>query len=523
MKRIKPFNRIKGIFWVAMTLGSGLWASAQTSKMPFAVCDTHFTPKEMILAPGLRYDILFSAEESVVTPGVKMGKARGKFDMLVYTPMRQNPRNIPVPDPKVYPNAPTEPNEVGVLWVNHETADSSDLLGDGGGATVLRVIRRDTLWRKAGRGFAVDFSPVGGTWKNCLGALTPWGTVLTSEESEPHSNAEIFKEGKGIRDTSDYKGYPKYLNYGWVVEVNPHTRQIVGKHFSMGRFSHEGIYCMPDTKTVYMCDDYAPGLFFKFVARKAGVLSEGTLYVFAFKGDGGKGEWIALPTERDSLNKIREVALRKGAAVFLRLEDIELTPDGYFILSETGIDDADLSRAIAMGGKPAPHLKGLSSNGKKFSDKYGRLLKYDPKTESVNVFLSGGKAEKNNNHLSNPDNLAVDFKRKILYICEDLNGISDGRVPAHVKDYAVNEVYALDLTLKNPKLDDLTRLLVAPAGAEPTGPCFSPNYDTFFINMQNPNPDKTRGRFKSDVTVAIRGFAGTDKNSAQTSVGPMDK
>ncbi len=511
--------------WIVLAAWSA-WvgnASAQTGKVPFAVCDTNFAPKEMVLAPGLRYDFLFNQGESVVAPNAKMGKSRGKFDMSVYTPMRQNPRNIPVPDPKVYPNAPTDPHEVGLLWVNHETADSSDMLGDGGGATVLRVIRRDTLWRKAGRGFTVDFSSVGGTWKNCLGTLTPWGTVLTSEEFEPKSNAEIYNGGKGIRDTSDYKNYPRYLNYGWVVEVNPHTRKITGKHFSMGRFSHEGVVCMPDSKTVYMCDDYAPGLFFKFVAKKAGVLAEGTLYAFKFTGDGGKGEWIALPSERDSLNNIREIALKKGASVFIRLEDIESTPEGYLILAETGMDKVDLSGAFALGGKIAPHLKTLSSDGINYSDKYGRLLKYDPKTETITPFLVGGKGEKSNNHLANPDNLVVDFKRNVLYICEDLNGLSDGRVPEHVKDYAVNEVYALDLKVKNPKVDDLKRFLIAPAGAEPTGPCFTPNFDTMFINMHAPNAEKTQGRFKTDVTVAIRGFDATEKDTPKNVSGTSEK
>ncbi|MCS7086634.1 MAG: DUF839 domain-containing protein, partial [Bacteroidia bacterium] len=91
------------------------------------------------------------------------------------------------------------------------------------------------------------------------------------------------------------------------------------------------------------------------------------------------------------------------------------------------------------------------------------------------------------------------------------------RVPAHVKDYAVNEVYALDLKTKSPKVDDLKRLLVAPAGAEPTGPCFAPNFDTLFINLQNPNSNLTRGRFRNDATVAIRGFEGTEKSDTPSS------
>ena len=58
--------------------------------------------------------------------------------------------------------------------------------------------------------------------------------------------------------------------YGWIPEVKIKADGSVdyAKHYSMGRFSHELSYVMPDEKTVYMSDDGTNVGLFMYVADK---------------------------------------------------------------------------------------------------------------------------------------------------------------------------------------------------------------------------------------------------------------
>ncbi len=144
----------------------------------------------------------------------------------------------------------------------------------------------------------IDFSSVGGLWVPCAGSVSPWGTHLGSEEYEPDASlittAEPMTEYfKG--DNSKVKPY----NYGWIPEVkilNKEGDTEVSKHYSMGRFSHELAYVMPDNKTVYMSDDGTNVSLFMYVAQQEKDLSKGTLYVAKYHQVGEVGElsWIDL-------------------------------------------------------------------------------------------------------------------------------------------------------------------------------------------------------------------------------------
>lgn len=453
----------------------------------FTPIDTHFTPLSIYLAPlPVKYDVLFHADDSVATGAEKKFPAKADFDFMAYFPIKGSP-------------------EEGYLWVNHETDEADNNLGDGGGASILHIKRQNEIWKRIGAPKAVDFAGVGGTWNNCLGGVTPWGTVLTSEEYEPASNWEIYKQGKGIRDTAAYGGFAKFYNYGWMVEADPYTGKVLGKRWALGRFSHEGALCMPDSQTIYLLDDFAPGIFFKFIAEKKADLSKGRLFALQLGPDGKSVQWLPLPAERDSLNEIRKVALRRGASFFIRLEDIEKLPDGRFILSETGKDEVDLAWAINLGGKPAPHLSKSHKGNGKYSDYYGRLLIYDPRKETLEVFLEGGAGRNSNVHFANPDNLSVNPVQNWLVIHEDINAPSQGRVSLNAGNNLVNEIYVLDLSIKNPTIDDLQRLLIAPRGAETTGSCWNNDYSTLFINIQHPDPDNPPP-FNKDMTIAVSGF-----------------
>jgi secreted PhoX family phosphatase len=130
----------------------------------------------------------------------------------------------------------------------------------------------------------VDFRPVEGTWNNCFGTVSPWGTPLTSEEYEPDAKAwfEPDEQTYGNREQTmkEYLGYfGNAYRYGYIVELEEPTGDPTPKkHYAMGRFAHENAVVMPDRRTAYMSDDGTGTVFFKFVADEAGDLSSGTLY-----------------------------------------------------------------------------------------------------------------------------------------------------------------------------------------------------------------------------------------------------
>ena len=153
-----------------------------------------------------------------------------------------------------------------------------------------------------------------GGYVHCAGMKTPWESHLGSEEYPPDAK---LRQKNGSIDLyydfiADYWGgdlalaNPYY--YGWVPEISIGQQGEVDytKHYSMGRFSHELAYVMPDRKTVYMSDDGTNVGFFMYVAKREEDLSEGSLYAAKWeqrssKGGGSAGlTWIKLGRAKDS-------------------------------------------------------------------------------------------------------------------------------------------------------------------------------------------------------------------------------
>ncbi|WP_181783767.1 PhoX family protein, partial [Pseudonocardia pini] len=218
-----------------------------------------------------------------------------------------------------------------------------------------------------------------GTFNNCSGGVTPWGTFLSGEENvnqyfanadpaDPRLARYGFAEGASerawetVEPRFDLAANPNEANrFGWVVEVDPHdphSRPV--KHTALGRFKHEGatVRLSRDGHAVaYLGDDERFDYVYKFVSaetmqngqsRRArehnlSLLSDGTLYVARFTGDGaqdgefdGTGEWVALASGTTSFVPgmsaeevyvfTREAGDRVGATKMDRPEDVEPHP-----------------------------------------------------------------------------------------------------------------------------------------------------------------------------------------------------
>jgi len=479
--------------WVAIWVLAAAYVSYAQNAPALQTLPADYDTPGILLAKPLSYQVLHTSGDKVLAPSGQMVPQRGKFDFMTFVPE-------------------VGKTNQGYLVINHETSEANDALGDGGGVTIIQL--KQTLgghWEQLASPRAVDFSPVGGTWNNCLGGQTPWGTVLTSEEYEPSSNKELYKNGKGVRDTSALNGYDRYLNYGWMVELDPASGQVLGKRWAMGRFSHEGALCMPDERTVYLMDDYTPSIFFKFVADQPRDLFAGTLYAYKLGPDGRTGTWLALPRTREAMNNARNEALKLGATIFIRLEDVELSADGKALyITETGLDSAPLDKAIALGGVLAPHHAAQLATEGSITDYYGRLFVFDLQNQTLDLLMACGPTAESQMLLTNPDNIGYNPKGNYLLIHEDINGTSQGRAPEGFKDVK-NELFLLDLNAQGIGPNNtyspaqLQRVLIVPYGAETTGGCWSPDFKTYFLNIQHPNAGN-QPPYNFDTTIAITGF-----------------
>jgi len=441
-----------------------------------------------------------------------------------------------------------ESDDLGWVSVNHEMTIPNDSIGDGGGMTVFKVKRNprtELLYvveqtledGRQGEFFNVDFvNTVGETGMNCGGFVTPDGRVFSAEEWFRDDNGDVeflrnlapFTIGTGDGTTTlDPEITPlfngsqieAYQNFNWMVEIDPRKAVAKQKMYNWGRLGWEGGASNSDMTAIYLTEDYTPGLLIKFVPDEPeGDFQSGSLFAFKHDADDEEiGNWIEIDNSvLNNMLNIREEAFTNGATMFNRLE-WSTWIDGKLYMTETGRDGVG-SRFFdwaEMGGVLSPHylevvrgrLSGFEEkpdqevidyvvNGN-FSDYYGRILVYDPETDEVEVFLEGGPfyeespdmASYPDRHLSNPDGLnqiTIDGQAYMV-ICEDLNGTSNGRVPAGVSNRTC-ELFLLNMS-DDPTLENLVRIAAVPRGAEVTGALGTPDGKSILLNSQHPSGD----------------------------------
>ncbi len=456
-------------------------ASAQA---PFTPVKFNPDNQVLVIPQEYEYDVLFREQDYVYTTSGQKALAKKNHDYIAYIPGSNK-------------------NEAN-LYVSHETNDSSGVLGDGGGATIFSIKNTKGKWKRNGAFYNIDFKDVGGTYDNCGGLyIKETNRILTAEEFPLTNNKDAYKNGKGIRDTSDFNTLKCYENTGWIVEVDPSSRKAIKKLYALGRYSHESLCMSKDGKTLYMTDDNVPSVLFKFNAKTAFQFDQGTLY--AYDQSQQTNPWIALPSQLDSLVNIREIAIRKGATVFMRMEWMTMVNDKIYI-TETGVDLFDLASVGVSEHQVAYHLKHRIINDV-IAYPYGGLLELDITTNKIKNVLSGGQGTIDpSKHFSNPDAIThIEMDGKTwLVICEDLIGKDKNRIKPQYGDAKdlINEVWWLDMSILKASVDDLSRFLVSVPGSECTGLCFSPDGETLFLNIQHPDASNAYP-FDKSTTIAI--------------------
>ncbi|WP_088146812.1 PhoX family protein [Achromobacter denitrificans] len=461
-----------------------------------------------------------------------------------------------------YPLAGVDPNQGGLLVLNHEALDNATL--DQGveglrtrlsnvGVSVVEIARGsdgawsvktdsrynkrytgNTVYNVSGPAKSVVGATVVGTLNNCSSGDTPWGTYLTCEETLNNYHYQAGDTGK-----------PADEGYGWVVEIDPQNPDSTAvKRTAMGRFSHENTAFMLDENNrvaFYMGDDTTPGCIYKFVASKPydpanrannmGLLDEGTLYAARFNDD-GSGNWVELTVGKNNLtvgatDPGNFTQLATGTVITGTIVDFNTQAD---VLVNTqaaarvaGATLMDRPEWITVGVDKTVYCT-LTNNGSRrrtsaanprANNSHGHIIRWHERGNSPlattfewDLLLLAGRDAADGVASNLTGNVNGDTFSSPDGIRVDPKGRlwvqTDAGTGTSTTDFfGNNSMYYIDQ-----KTGESKRFLVGPLGCEITGIAYTPDLTAFFINIQHPNAGwntlRAGGGDARSATVVVR-------------------
>lgn len=419
---------------------NGTHISCFTSIVPTAQTDKLIIPAEH------KYQLILKEGDSYTEGGGLVG---GQNDFTAYVPKTGSSTN-------------------GYLSVNHET--------NPGGVTMAEINYNATskLWQLT-KSRAVSFSDPSlvQTIRNCSGGITPWGTVVTAEESV--TSNDVNNDG--------------YKDYGWLVEIDPATAQVIskntdgskGKLWQMGIMNHENVVVNNAGTTAYYGEDGGTHMVYKYVMDTPNNLSSGNLYVLKLDqglstaGDpvGTTATWVQVPNKtKADQNNTASLAQSLGGTKFNGVEDVDISPlDGKIYFTAKGLD----------------RVYRLQDNGTTASQ--------------VETFVGGGSSVYSFNTAQGMKSEAWGDGNDNLTFDElgNLWVLQDGG-----KNYIW--VIAPDHTQANPKVKLFASM---PAGSEPTGLTFTPDHKFGFFSIQHPDSTISTDVDATGNTINYKGKSAT--------------
>ncbi|MEC5290711.1 PhoX family phosphatase [Aurantimonas sp. C2-6-R+9] len=364
-----------------------------------------------------------------------------------------------------------------------------------------------------------------GTFNNCAGGVTPWGTYVMAEENfhgyfmgelaADHREARNY-ERYGVPDATyawgkfhdrfDVSKEPNEPNrFGWIVEVDVEDpNSVPKKRTAMGRFKHEGAESIVngDGRVVfYLGDDERFDYVYKFVtvgtynaddrAANMDLLAEGTLYVAKFAEDGtvawlpltfGEGPLTAengFESQADVLVETRLAADLLEATKMDRPEDIQ--PNGsngrVYVMLTNNTKREEPNPANPRVDNAFGHIIEIAEDGGDFAATTGKweiLLKCgDPSVAEVGATFSTETTK--NGWFGMPDNCAIDSEGRLWVATDGMSPKKTGRTDG---------LFAVDTEGEARGTSKL--FFRVPIGAEMCGPLLLPDMQTAFVAVQHP-------------------------------------
>ena len=340
------------------------------------------------------------------------------------------------------------PGNTTILVRNHELSPDASLGVTGqkydpsckGGTTTL-IVGPD-------RKLIKDFASLAGTYRNCAGGRTPWGSWISCEEntSAPGVDPNVTKR------------------HGFNFEVPSKAKGPVAPEplVAMGRFNHEAVAVDPKTGIVYQTEDRGDSLFYRFIPKQRGNLKAG-----------GVLEALKIKNKPQAMTKTKFPVGQPLPVEWVRIENVnpatDSTPEG------TATPESVRAQGFAEGAAQFSRGEGawFGKNEVYFcctdggEAELGQVWRYVPGRSpqqggTIELFV-----EPNNRRiLDSPDNIVV-APFGDLFLCEDGDGQQFIR--------GVNPNGTLYTFARN-----------ALNESEFAGACFSPDGKTMFVNIQDP-------------------------------------
>lgn len=380
-----------------------------------------------------------------------------------------------------------------------------------------------------------------GTFNNCAGGQTPWGTYLTAEENfhgyfwtdRKAENGRRLNRGLGGPQQKSYERYGVPSNwyswgkhhdrfnvdkeanepnrFGWIVEIDPlDPKSTPVKHTALGRCRHEGAEMVVNKSgqvVVYSGDDSPFEYVYRFVskdriregdkAHNMRLLSEGTLSVARYNDDGSL-TWLPLVfgegplTPENGFHSQADVMIDARIAADLlkatpmdRPEDVQPQPNtGKVFVMLTNNERRKPEQADKANPRPENNFGHIIEMTPPDSDHTAATYRWeilvkcgDPRVAAVGALWHPDTSE--NGWFASPDNAAVDAEGRLWIATDQGNNWQ--------KTQHADGLYALETS---GEARGLARLFFrVPVGAEMCGPCFTPDGQTVFVAVQHPGTD----------------------------------
>ncbi|MCI5081368.1 MAG: PhoX family protein [Saprospiraceae bacterium] len=307
-----------------------LWRCTNAAKKPETSSDSSTTSTKpvfpsmqtdpnnyMDLLAGFQYKIISKAGEAMddgfLLPGRPDGMGAFRLDDQRVILVR-NHENSPT-TPQFSAFGPT--NELLPKLTSDQLYDAGQMTFPGLGGTTTFVYNEET------QQIEKQYLSLAGTYRNCAGGITPWGSWLTCEEDVTK------KEGKIEKD------------HGYVFEVPASAEMGLAEPKpikEMGRFNHEAVCVDPATGIVYQTEDRGNGLIYRFIPNeKDNLHAGGRLQMLAVKGQPSfdtrnwekktlevnqtlEVEWMDVENADAPEDNLRLTGFEQGAACFARGE-----------------------------------------------------------------------------------------------------------------------------------------------------------------------------------------------------------